>query len=128
MTCGACCAYFRVAFYWREAELSDSPHPVPKGLFVELDSQKRAMKGTEQKHHQKCCALEGRVGERVNCRIYDNRPTPCRQFEASFESGVHNPRCDEARRAHGLAPLSGKDWKGHGPSQGPKKPDHDRDL
>lgn len=82
-------------------------------MFVELDSQKRAMKGTEKKHQPKCCALEGRVGGKARCTIYANRPTPCRQFTASFENGIANPRCDEARAAHGLPPLSGKDWRGH---------------
>lgn len=79
------------------------------------------MKGTEKKHQLKCCALEGRVGERVRCTIYENRPSTCRHFEASFENGAPNPRCDQARAAHGLAPLSGADWRGHGPTQGPRK-------
>ena len=30
MTCGACCAYFRVSFYWAEAD--DAGGPVPSAL------------------------------------------------------------------------------------------------
>lgn len=108
VTCGACCAYFRVAFYWREAEPSDHEIAVPKGFFEELTPQLRAMSGTAAKHHPKCVALQGRIGERVGCSIYEKRPTPCREFRASYFEGGHNPRCDEARRFHGLPPLKPK--------------------
>ena len=111
--CGACCAKWRVQFYWREAEKSDSAHPVPAGYFEELNDQMRAMNGTTAKHRPRCVALSGRIGEEVGCRIYLNRPSPCRAFAASFEDGKKNPRCDEARAAHGLRPLTVTDW-GHG--------------
>jgi len=68
------------------------------------------MKGTSGKHHRRCVALEGRIGEKVGCSIYVNRPSPCRAFAASFENGKRNPRCDEARSAHGLKPLQRTDW------------------
>jgi uncharacterized protein len=103
--CGACCAWFRVGFYWREAEPRDHNTAVPSGYFEELTDTLRAMKGTAAKHHPKCIALKGRIGEKVGCSIYSNRPTPCRAFQASFADGKHNPRCDEARAAHGLPPL-----------------------
>ena len=38
------------------------------------------------------------------------RPTPCREFTASYEGGVANPACDDARARHQV------DWrwvKGH---------------
>lgn len=104
-SCGACCARFRVGFYWREAESGEHNAAVPPGFFEELTPILRAMKGTGAKHHPKCVALKGRIGEKVSCSIYANRPTPCRAFPASYEDGKHNPRCDEARRAHGLPPL-----------------------
>jgi uncharacterized protein len=108
--CGACCASFRVAFYWREAESKDHKSAVPEGYWHELSPLQRGMNGTDNKHHPKCCALKGRIGEKAYCTIYNNRPTPCRTFEASYENGVANERCDLARQKHGLKPLCKMDW------------------
>ncbi len=77
---------------------------------LSLDPTYRCMKGTEVKHQNKCAALGGRIGKNAHCTIYENRPTPCRNFRASYEDGSHNPRCDEARKAHGLAPLRRDDY------------------
>jgi uncharacterized protein len=110
LECGACCATFRVAFYWREAEVQDTERAVPIGLFEELSSTQRCMKGTNKKHHPKCVALDGRIGEQACCSIYPNRPTPCRNFKASYEDGKPNGRCDDARTNHGLKPLRREDW------------------
>jgi uncharacterized protein len=41
----------------------------------------------------------------VTCGIYALRPSPCREFEASWIDGVPSERCDQARAAHGLPPL-----------------------
>jgi uncharacterized protein len=109
ISCGACCAYFRVQFYWREAE-KDHEHKVPRELTVDLDDFKRVMKGTNTKHPVACVALKGKIGKRATCSIYENRPTPCRAFTASFEDGRHHKRCDEARAAHGLRPLRPDDY------------------
>lgn len=110
VACGACCASFRVAFYWIESE-SNSEYRVPSNLVEDLDLRQRCMKGTNSKHHPKCIALKGKVGKQAYCSIYENRPTPCRAFSASYEAGVHQPRCDEARAKHGLPPLSREDWQ-----------------
>jgi Fe-S-cluster containining protein len=110
ISCGACCAHFRVQFYWREANRGESDHPVPAHLFEELTSQHRCMKGTNDKHHPKCSGLRGRIGVNALCSIYSLRPTPCRAFKASFEDGQRNERCDEARARHGLRPLVAGDW------------------
>ena len=107
--CGACCAYFRVGFYWWEAE-TESEYQVPKHLTVDLDFRQRCMKGTEHKHQNRCVALTGKIGEHVSCSIYEHRPTPCRQFKASYENGEQEPRCDQARAKHGLEPLTKYDW------------------
>lgn len=104
-SCGACCAYFRVAFYWREAESFPDQES-----FEDLDSLKRQMRGTNQKHGLRCCKLEGKVGEQVSCSMYKDRPTPCREFRASYENGEQNQRCDEARAHYGMAPLRPRDW------------------
>ena len=105
--CGACCATFRVQFYWREANPGEAPRPepVPVGMFEELDDRYRCMRGTQSKHRPQCAALAGRIGRDARCTIYEARPTPCRSFTASFEMGRHEVRCDQARAAHGLKPI-----------------------
>ncbi len=120
--CGACCAKWRVVFYWREAEPplpgwspadqspSEERPPVPRRFTEDCGQWIRCMKGTDSKHQLRCEALTGRIGDQVACSIYDRRPSPCRAFEASFEGGRHQPRCDEARAAHGLSPLRRQDW------------------
>ena len=110
LSCGACCATFRVHFYWREAEKKDHKNPVPIELVEETDPFLRTMKGTNEKHSRQCVALRGRIGKNAHCSIYSNRPSPCRAFEASYEAGRHNPRCDEARAHHGLKALRREDW------------------
>ena len=107
--CGACCASYRVSFYWLEAE-PDVENSVPIEWTEEVNLRFRCMKGTNKKHHPQCAALSGRVGQTVGCQIYLNRPSPCRNFKASFEDGYHQPRCDEARAKHGLKPLTKYDW------------------
>ncbi len=108
--CGACCAFFRVAFYWREAEAGEHDKFVPAGTWQESNDQQRCMKGTELKHQPKCVALAGKIGHQVACSIYKNRSSTCRNFQASFENGERNKRCDEARAQHGLVPLTKQNW------------------
>lgn len=69
-----------------------------------------SMNGTDKKHRPKCDLLRGKIGELATCQIYACRPTPCREFAASFVDGKKNLRCDEARKAHGLSPLTRSDW------------------
>lgn len=112
-TCGACCASFRVSFHWREAEANpddQSDRSVPLEYTQDLDLNQRCMKGTNDKHRPSCSALMGKVGTSAHCIIYLNRPTPCRNFTASFENGYRNERCDEARAKHGLKSLTSKDF------------------
>ena len=54
--CGACCASFRVSFYWIEAE-NYIENSVPQNLIEDLDMSTRCMKGTAHKHQPKCMAL-----------------------------------------------------------------------
>lgn len=115
-SCGACCASFRVQFYWREGEGDHQPQ-VPSHTWQESHctdtsepSNWRIMRGTEAKHHPRCVALKGRIGISASCQIYSSRPTPCRAFKASYEDGFAHPRCDEARARHGLKPLCKTDW------------------
>lgn len=94
LTCGACCANFRVSFYWAEADpfLGGA---VPVELTERISATRVAMQGTNGAD-PRCVALEGNVGCGVACRIYDQRPSPCREFEVGSEA------CLRARRAKGL--------------------------
>jgi Fe-S-cluster containining protein len=90
-TCGACCASFRVSFYWGETD--DAPGGTVPAQFTEAVSpQLCCMKGTVSKP-VRCVALEGEVGRQVSCRIYEKRPSPCREFDALEADGSPNPRC-----------------------------------
>jgi Fe-S-cluster containining protein len=109
MSCGACCAYFHVAFYWREAA-PETPCGVPRELVEEVDDFQRCMKGTSANRKLRCVALQGTIGKKVWCTIYQRRPSPCRDFEASYEGGDVNIRCAKARAAHGLPPLRSRDY------------------
>lgn len=80
MTCGACCAYFRVSFYWAEAD--DAGGLVPSALTEPLTPFLRCMSGTNQRQ-SRCAALSGDIGDAVHCTIYENRPSPCREFAMS---------------------------------------------
>lgn len=59
----------------------------------------------------RCTALKGTIGTRTGCTIYANRPSECRDFEASWEFGERNPDCDRARARHGLPRLTLADWR-----------------
>lgn len=102
LTCGACCAFFRVSFFWGECQSAGGS--VPDELVVQINPHFVAMRGTEHKP-ARCHQLLGEVGCGVRCGMYEQRSSSCREFEASWENGVHNPRCDDARRAHGLPAL-----------------------
>ena len=63
------------------------------------------MIGTDSKPCR-CTALSGEVGRQVACTLYAQRSSTCREFEASWEHGEHNPSCDAARAAYGLPALT----------------------
>jgi Fe-S-cluster containining protein len=107
LTCGACCGFFRVLFHPSEKE--PASFHVPSELTVEVSEHVTAMKGT-QDERPRCIALSGTIGERVACTIYERRPGCCRKFKASFENGYRYRRCDKARMARGLKPLTKEDW------------------
>ncbi len=107
LTCGACCAKYRVSFHWSET-LTDS-HFVPVSATEKLNVHHFVLKGTNQSP-ARCEQLQGHLGRHVSCGIYENRPSPCREFSASFENGIHDERCDQARRSIGLNSLTQADW------------------
>ncbi len=91
--CGACCASFRVDFHPSAGEAQGGC--VPEGLYDELNASIARMRGTDDAQ-PRCRALRGTIGEAVRCVIYDERPEPCREFEAGSDA------CKRARRRHGL--------------------------
>ncbi|MFC3609607.1 YkgJ family cysteine cluster protein [Stutzerimonas tarimensis] len=103
LSCGACCAHFRVSFFW--GECAGNGGSVPDALTVQVSPYHVAMLGTEAKP-ARCAALLGEVGCGVRCTVYEQRSTTCRDFAASWSEGQPNPHCDAARAAHGLPPLS----------------------
>ncbi|MBE8590693.1 YkgJ family cysteine cluster protein [Pseudomonas sp. MAFF 301449] len=102
LSCGACCSYFRVSFFW--GECASSGGTVPDDLVVQINPTRVAMIGTDQKP-ARCCSLEGEVGKGTSCSIYEQRSSPCREFDASWSQGEQNVDCDAARAAFGLPPL-----------------------
>lgn len=108
--CGACCAFFRVSFFWEEANPED-PESVPYELTESLDGLMQCMKGTNQPHPQ-CVALSGEIGEKVGCIIYDRRSSVCREFglhetvQGIKVNGIDLVRCNQARKAWNLPPLT----------------------
>ena len=117
LRCGACCAHYRVSFYWTEADpfLGGS---VPPELTVPLNHTRAAMQGTLHAP-VRCVALDGRIGDTVSCTIYARRASPCRELEPWEEDGRPNERCNKARSAHGLPPLNPSTDKPLGPGHTP---------
>ncbi|AJI96606.1 putative zinc-/iron-chelating domain protein [Yersinia ruckeri] len=102
ISCGACCAYFRVSFYWSEA--ASGQGSVPDELTEKITPFMSCMSGTNSKS-PRCDALRGEVGQPVSCAIYPHRPTPCREFTHSGDNAVRHESCDRARAHYGLPPL-----------------------
>lgn len=108
--CGACCAYFRVSFYWGEAE-PELGGTVPVALTEDVTPFYRCMAGTNQKN-PRCIALQGTIGQQTFCSIYQDRSTSCREFGVQWEDGIMHlskegiSRCNKARAAWHLQPLN----------------------
>lgn len=96
LSCGACCATFRVDF--AVYELDDMGGTVPAGLAVEVNGSTCRMRGTDHVPIR-CAALTGQVGVKVTCGIYEWRPSPCREFAEGSDA------CQRARAKHGMPPL-----------------------
>ena len=109
LSCGACCAFYRVSLHWSEAEPALGG-AVPPELTVPLRSHERAMRGTEGGGVPRCVALDADIGRNSRCSIHPLRPQACRDVRASLESGEPSRQCDNARIAHGLPPLTATDW------------------
>lgn len=109
LSCGACCVQYRVAFHWMESD-QVSASGVPAALTEPLDRHRLCMRGTRA-DPVRCVALDAEVGLRSRCTIHAQRPSVCREVEASWENGRASTQCDRARTAHGLPPLTAADWR-----------------
>ena len=108
LSCGACCAAFRVAFHWSEADPATGG-ATPAELTTRLDPHRVAMLGTLVAPIR-CTALRGGVGTDAHCAIYAARPSPCRELQPAWHDGTPSPQCDRARALHGLPALRPEDW------------------
>lgn len=107
--CGACCAFYRASFHWLECVSGKGT--VPDETVVQISPHHVAMKGTDSSSSPYCINLTGKIGESAYCSGYETRSSSCREdFPASFEFGERNERCDQARKKHGLQPLTPENW------------------
>lgn len=108
LSCGACCANFRVSLHWSEAEPTLGGR-VPVELTEPVRAHELAMRGTSRTN-PRCVALDADIGRFSRCTIHARRPAACAAVVASWEFGEVSAQCDRARRAHGLAVLTPADW------------------
>jgi hypothetical protein len=91
--CGQCCQHFRVSFYHGEI-IGNGTGVVRAELTSKLSPHLACMKGTE-KGGAPCIALTHNKEEGWRCSIYEDRPSPCREFNILNEDGTPNPECQK---------------------------------
>jgi hypothetical protein len=99
--CGACCCNpnenrAEGFSYWVEIEARDRVLTRPKlaaRLIVHDDEGRPHLRLDD---HDRCVALRGRLGERVWCSIYEDRPRACQRVEAG------SARCLQYRAERGI--------------------------
>lgn len=77
---------------------------MPDELVASISPSRVAMLGTDCKP-TRCIGLVGDVGSTVQCNLYEQRSSTCREFDASWANGEANVDCDAARAAFGLPAL-----------------------
>lgn len=104
VTCGACCYNpdeNREIEYIDYIDIAPSDPIMKKPALVRrlvvLDADLQPHMRLDR--HQRCAALEGRLGVRVGCSIYLDRPSSCRRFKAGSR------RCRQYRRERGIDPA-----------------------
>ena len=105
--CGQCCQKLRVSFYHGEVLHLDKGQVigmVPPDLVTQLTPHMVCMTGTES-GQQPCVALRHDDERGYRCNIYEQRPSPCREFNIFNEDGSVNPLCDKLRKAVGLPSI-----------------------
>ncbi len=102
--CGACCAAYRVDFHPAELAKAAQGAGVPEGMAIVLTPKLMRMRGTDEAP-PRCVALTGKIGQRVGCTIYADRPSPCHEFNPWAALGIVDEACNRARQRHGLPPI-----------------------
>jgi len=87
-----------------------TPGGVPNALTEVLDPHRLCMRGTHSAP-VRCVALDAQIGVYSRCTIHPNRPSVCREVDASWEYGKPSAQCEKARIAYGLDPLTPADWR-----------------
>lgn len=98
LTCGACCQSLLCV----GVRPSDDVDPeLCWEITVQTDEGEIVVDRYVRRNEETlaCIALEGVVGERVACSIYERRPKMCHHFDAGSD------RCHAIRRAFGLEPF-----------------------
>jgi len=104
LSCGACCAAWRVDFHCSELA-AGAGEGVPVALTVPVTGNIVRMRGTDEAS-PRCVALAGEIGGAVGCTIYANRPRPCHDFAPYAPVGIGDEACARARARHRLPPLT----------------------
>lgn len=97
VTCGACCFYFPVVSVGIN-DITTREHYVE--IMREGERGEYLVDRFVKRNVEKgCCAeLDGEVGVRGICKIYEQRPYPCRRFDAGSD------KCHGIRRMFGIEP------------------------
>lgn len=95
LSCGACCMTYRVSFYWADGDARG----LPPALTERVNAHIACMAGTNT-NTPRCTALETGPGGSHACRVYEQRPDPCREVQ------IGDDKCRHARARHGLPALS----------------------
>jgi Fe-S-cluster containining protein len=100
--CGACCCntdenraekYVDYVEVKRRGPLLSHPRLLRKLTVVNAEGERHMkLRGAEQR----CAALEGKLGDRVSCTIYDLRPAACRTVKPGSKE------CRQDRRERGI--------------------------
>jgi hypothetical protein len=117
LQCGACCAAYRVSFYWAEADADGVG--VPMQMTGKLSPYRAFMLGTNEPN-PRCIALMGIIGKKVFCSIHSRRASVCREFTPSWLNGEQQSGCDRAREQFNLPPLQPCHWWPTTPNNIPK--------
>jgi len=97
LTCGLCCSSFLTVHVHRD-------DPAPRESYWEINVEARKRELTvdrvlkREPEGGRCISLNGELGKELSCKIYEDRPNLCREFETGSD------KCHALRRISGLEP------------------------
>ena len=97
LTCGACCVALPVVGVYPDEEISSENY---WDITIEGKSGEIVVDRFLKRNGETfaCTSLDGTLGEKVSCGIYEQRPRICHSFEAGSD------KCHALRRAYGFEP------------------------